>query len=233
MSDFTDSNDIFDPSSELADSEIPSVDIDDLSAEADVELGAAILSAVTAKEFAAKVLEIAHSYIGVSRADNLPQVAKFLAIFNLPTKMDGKWVPFCAAGLSYAAAKAYCELNGIAYTPENSIAVFKKVLPLIKNLYFLPSPSCWQIKEDAIKRGTWHNGSSHSGVLPGWFVEYNWSGGATPEHIGAVDQAADSLHTVEFNTSGTVSGNQRDGGVVASKVRPYTSVVGFVKLYTS
>lgn len=211
---------------ELDDSDIPVVDVDELAGESDVELPPDALAIPTAGEFIAEYLKVAAQYIGVSRKTNLPQVAKFLAIFNLPTKMDGKWVPFCAAGASYAAAKSWCNLNGIPYNAENSVQVFKKVLPSLKAAFFLPSPSCYQIRDNAKSRGTWT--AKDSDAKSGYLVEFNFAGGSFPKHVGIVEKPSPaSLGTIEFNTS---DADNINGGSVARRKRGYGPVLGYVKI---
>jgi len=214
---------------QLKDEDIPFVDIDKLAEEGESELEASSLAAIPLKDFQAKFIATAKSYLGINRDNNLPQIAKFLALFNLPTKQDGAWVPFCAAGASYAAVKTYCDMTNVPYTADNSVQVFKKYLPVIKNLYFYPSPSCLQIKQDAVSRGTWT--TSKTGVVSGCLVEYNWEGGDVPHHVGIVESlSSDHLNTVEFNTAVPAGGNQSNGGEVAQKIRNYNCVVGYVKL---
>lgn len=176
-----------------------------------------------------ETLKIASEYIGINRTNNLPQIAKFLGIFGLTPKMDGKWVPFCASGLSYSLAKAYCNLANIQYTADNSVQVFRSVLPALKNKWFMPSPSCWQIEADAQKRGTYEkNTHKPDGLTAGEFVLYNWGTGTTPQHIGLLNSAdTNGIHTTEFNTSIT---NDSNGGAVAKRDRSYDHVLGFVRL---
>jgi hypothetical protein len=179
--------------------------------------------------FAQNLLKVASSYLGVSRQSNLPQVAKFLDLFGLKTKIGDSWVPFCASGLSYAACKTYCNMNNIAYDEENALSVFKSVKPKVQTNYFLPSPSCGFIMQDAQKRKTWMEvPDNKSDIKPGFLVLYSWSGGSWPDHIGIVETASDlSLHTIEFNTSGT---DNRNGGCVNRRIRTYDYVLGFVRI---
>ena len=218
--------------SEVADNLLPQDIVDELAAAAGSALPEVALFTVspfTAEQFALKILEIANQYLGVSRATDLAQVAKFLSIFGLNTRDNGEWVPFCAAGIAYSAAKAYCELAGIAFTPDTSIAVFQKILPVIKARVFLPSASTGAMKANAIGRGNWVSHTvSPSEIKKGWFVLYNWKGGTAPQHIGIVESAGDSLHTTEFNTS---TANNSNGGAVSHRERAYACVVGYIKLY--
>jgi hypothetical protein len=187
---------------------------------------------MTGQEFCQEFVTIAKEYVGIDRQDNQDQISKFLELFGLPFSAGGVNTPFCAAGASYAALKAYCNLAGIAYTPDNSIEVFKSVIPQFAPAFFTPSASCGVIKQHAIANGRYvtNTQSDNLDIQPGWLVEYNWSGGDNPQHIEIVVDAEDVLNTVGFNTSGSVGGNQIDGGVVALKQRSYDQVVGFIKL---
>ena len=211
---------------ELDDSDIPEVDVDWIAAFSNFEMPVTELATPTADVFIEEYMKVAINYIGVSRKTNLPQVAKFLALFNLPTKMGGKWVPFCAAGASYAAAKAWCNVVGIPYTPENSVKVFQKALPALKAAFFLPSPSCYQIRDNAVARGTWT--TKDADAKRGYLIEYNFAGGSFPKHVGIVETPkSTSIETVEFNTS---TADNINGGAVARRKRSYNSVIGYVKI---
>jgi hypothetical protein len=214
---------------ECADADIPSVDIDKLASESDAEIPPAAMATFTDEQFAEKMLAVAAEYLGVSRASDIDQVAKFLNLFGLPTKLNGAWVPFCAAGISYAAAKAYCDLSGIAYTEQNSIAVFRKVLPTIRERWFLPSPSCLAIRDYARSKKRWLQAKYSTSVKPGFLIEYNWEGGSTPHHVGTVVKAGTQVvNTIEFNTS---AANNSNGGTVSKRTRNYNSVVGYVRTH--
>jgi len=194
----------------------------------DLAGGENIKTAYMGVSFTQALLKTAAEYIGVSRQNNLPQVAKFLALFDLETKINGKWVPFCAAGLSYAACKAYCDLSDIKYTSDNSVEVFKSIKHKVADLEFLPSPSCGTIMQHAQENSTWLSEQRNEQVYPGYLVLYNWNGGTWPDHIGLVESATyDKLHTIEFNTSDTDNIN---GGVVARRIRDFKHVLGFVKI---
>jgi len=180
-------------------------------------------------KFSTHLLATAISYIGVSRDTNLPQVAKFLSLFNLPTKEEDKWVPFCASGISYAACKTYCDLNSVAYTEDNSVSIFKSVKDKIKSKYFLPSPSCGYIMNAAKDKKNWMDTpDDKTKIKAGDLILYSWSGSSWPDHIGIVEFAENNVvHTVEFNTSGK---DNRNGGCVSRRIRNYDCVLGFVRL---
>lgn len=72
------------------------------------------------------------------------------------------------------------------------------------------------------------------GAQPGDFVFYAWSGSkqiGSIDHIGWVVRALSrtSIQTIEGNTSssGDTGQSQRNGGMVAKRVRPTTFVVGY------
>lgn len=179
--------------------------------------------------FGQELIKTATSYIGVSRDSNLPQIARFLQLFNLPTKLKGKWVPFCAGGISFAACKTYCLLNKIPFTTDNAIEIFKSITGIIKTNYFLPSPSCGLIMENAQSKGTWIPISEmHKHTInPGYLILYNWHGGTWPNHIGIVEKTETNIvHTIEFNTS---IANNTNGGAVSRRTRNYNCVLGFVR----
>ena len=128
---------------QLKDSELPECDLEKLVEENNLNFE--LLSSFENKEFALALLNTSREYLGVSRADNIEQVSRFLKLFNLPTKMQGKWVPYCAAGLSFAAAKTFCDLSGIKYNQNNAISVFRSVLLKIKDRFFRPTARCWRM----------------------------------------------------------------------------------------
>lgn len=174
-----------------------------------------------------QVLDVARAEAaaGVSRSTDRARVTEYLALLGLPfAEPGGKPVPFCAAGVTWAACRAYCDVNRIAYSDANRLAVFRGVLGEIANS-FKPSASCKAILADARARGTFVD-TPKSGYL----VLYNWSGGSQPEHVGLVVGATETtLSTVEFNTS--AAGSQSDGGAVALKSRNRRHAIGYVRTY--
>lgn len=186
-----------------------------------------LLQPLALPNFAENYLKTAESYLGVSRSDNLPQVARFLSLFDFPTKINNVWVPFCAAGASYSALKTFCILKGYSFTEENAIDVFKSHKAEFKSEYFLPSPSCGQIMQDAQKRNKWMKKDDYQ-PNPGDLVLYNWKGGTWPEHIGIIQNTNNKIiSTIEFNTS---SINNINGGAVNKRQRNLNCVLGYVKL---
>jgi hypothetical protein len=181
-------------------------------------------------------LELAARNPPVSRRSDPGQIRQFLGLFgfqNLKT-------PFCATGVAYAAARAYCDLypERISYTKRNHTRTLKTVLPLIKKYYFTPSPSCWfMMKEAKKRRPTQRGGWIPKGIrMPqrGWLVLFDWRnrGDGVPDHVGIVIGVGrrGALYTVEFNTS-VMYGSQRNGGAVAKKVRSMSDVLGFIRTY--
>ena len=215
---------------QLKDSEIPAIDLEDL-VNLDESLEISSLQDIDNKLFASELLKTCESYLGVDRTSNLSQIAKFLKLFGLSTKLNGRWVPYCAAGLSYSAAKTYCNLAGIKYNANNSVKIFRSVLIKIKNEFFRPTARCWELKETAInqKRYLINNQQNRKLVKPGFLVLFNFDSDSLPDHVGIVVSIdTDSVKTIEFNTS---SADDTNGGAVSRRDRPFKVIQGFVKLY--
>lgn len=183
-------------------------------------------------------LELAERQPPVTRQSNPRQIQKFVRLFNYQSER----VPFCAMGVAFAAAKAYCDLmpERVPYNGANDTRTFKSVIPLVKKYYFTPSASCLFMMNEAKKRrSTQRGGWVAKGTRAprrGWLVLFDWKnkGDGVPDHVGIVRASggrhADRLYTVEFNTS-VVNGNQRDGGAVAKKVRSMDDVLGYIRTY--
>jgi hypothetical protein len=181
-------------------------------------------------------LELANRTPPVTRQSNPGQIQKFVGLFDYRSEKTA----FCAMGIAYAMAKAYCDLTPekIPYTRRNDIRTFKTVLPLISKYYFAPSASCLFMMNEAKKRrATQRGGWIAKGTRTpkrGWLVLFDWKnrGDGIPDHIGIVNGVGTRgvLYTVEFNTS-VASGSQRDGGAVAEKVRGMSDVLGFIRTY--
>lgn len=183
-------------------------------------------------------MELANREPPVTRHNNPEQIQKFVGLFNFHSNN----IPFCAMGVAYAAAKAYCDLTPeqIPYAKRNHTRTFQTVLPLIKKYYFTPSPSCWFMMKEAMKRKPTQRGSwiAKGTRMPkrGWLVLFDWrnKGDGVPDHVGLVNGVSGRgeglLYTVEFNTS-VVFGSQRNGGGVAQKVRSMRDVLGFIRTY--
>lgn len=183
--------------------------------------------------FSSTVLGVAdaEAAAGVSRASNRLRVTQYLNLLGLDF-LDPHGIPtrYCAAGVTWATCKAYCDLNSIAYTPANELAIFRSVLGDVGRFYFKPSAGCQIIMDDAKSRDAFLS-QAHT-ALPGYLVFYNWKGAAHAEHIGIVEGAdAAGLKTVEFNTAFASGPNQGDGGAVSKKSRPLKFVLGYAKTY--
>lgn len=184
---------------------------------------------------AEKTLEVAKTYIGVSRSSHPDQVDKFLNLFGLHIKYpNGVFVPYCASGLAYAACHAYSLIAPPEdFDPDSPVSSFKRVLPDLKRYYYLPSPACRIMVGDARKRGTWlpRSQSSVDAIRPGWIVFFDWKMVGKADHVGIVNRAETGvLHTVEFNTS-IRHGSQSNGGAVAARERQYRYVLGYIKTH--
>jgi hypothetical protein len=188
---------------------------------------------VDRKALALHALQIAKGYVGVSRDRDREQVTRFLEVFGLPfADQYGHPLPFCDAGFGYSTLKAYCDMQGVPYTADNAVAVFRSVLPAVQANYLYLSASCEETRQDAIRRGIWLDaGDCDSGIdiLPGWAVLYNWQNGEAAHHIGCVaEDEGDLILDTEFNTSSASDGN---GGAVATRSRNWNSILGFIKTY--
>jgi len=186
------------------------------------------------EKLASRMLEITRGFVndGVSRKHRASQVVEFLNIVDF----DNLETPFCAAGVSYAACRAYCDLPvSEAYgsdITDKRINQFKSKLTTIYAHYFFPSALVRVIKAAAVKKGNWLDRSVSP--LPGWPVIFSWDGTSAGNHIGLVESAKKGesfITTLEYNTA-VLSGSQRDGGHVARKQRPLDKrILGYVKIY--
>jgi hypothetical protein len=189
------------------------------------------------RKIALKQLEIAHSYVGVSRTSNPDQVNQFLKLFKYRLRYpNGNYVPYCAVGVSFCACKAYCMSTPkqVEFNPDDPNQQFRIVLSDIKKYYFKPSPSCRDMVNNAKSRNIWvpRREISWSKVMPGWLVMFDWNRVGRPNHVGLVDRSLKTrLKTVEFNTSITINGSKSNGGAVASKERDLQYVLGYIKTY--
>ena len=194
-----------------------------------------------AKELAKKMVRIAKDYANSAtpicrQKGGEPQITQFLALFDLPFQYSkNNPVPFCAAGVSFAACRAYCDSEPrVKYVPELPVTAFKGVLTDINHYYFKPSPGVRVIKEDAVKRTTWVDFGKET-PQHGWLIVFSFRKDRTPSHIGLVDNATqDAVQTVEFNTTRPgESGSQSNGGCVALRTRKSANggILGYVKTY--
>lgn len=110
---------------------------------------------------------------------------------------------FCAMGLSWVFAHE----GGLDIFPEHA---------------YTPSGANW-----FKSKGQWSNGLS--GVRRGDIVFFDFPGAPNRiSHVGIVESVNGdgSVNTIEFNTSGTAAGDQRNGRVVARKRRK-SYIVGY------
>jgi hypothetical protein len=189
-----------------------------------------------AKELGHRMLQITAQFAdsGVARNHNASQVVEFLRVVDFENIVT----PFCAAGVSYAACRAYCDLKtsepyDSSITPKR-LAQFKSKLTTINAHYFFPSASVRVIKAAAIKKGNW----VRRGFVPpepGWPVVFSWDGSSAGNHIGLVEMVhneENAISTLEYNTSVVIHGNERDGGHVARKKRPLDAhVLGYINIF--
>lgn len=178
------------------------------------------------QEFSSNFLKIAQSLLGVSRTTDRDKVAEFLETFNLPFASNGKPVPYCAAGLSHAAALSYLASWGEALNSTNSLSSVRGALSEIDRYHFYPSPSVVDIYNVALGKRRFV--ARTVTPKPGWLVIYDWSKNGGRDHVGIVESVSrGKLHTIEFNTS---SADNRNGGAVSRRVRTIDrTVVGYVR----
>ena len=178
-------------------------------------------------DFPAKLLATALRYEGYSRKANEPAITEMLQVFYAPFREGGNLVPFCAAGVGYCAAQVYA---GGATGVES----YRSVLRAVDYHNFWPSSACRSMALVAMGKARFR--PAKPGVTvpqKGWVVLYDWTGSGgwdSTDHCGIViDADGAQLHTIEFNTGDPSNPDQRDGGVVMRKTRPYNRTVkGFV-----
>jgi hypothetical protein len=185
-------------------------------------------------DFARRFIEEATFWVNKSRGKDANEIVHTLDLFRLPFKYsDGKYVPFCAAGISYVAACVYAKLEKPT-ADTSDVSLISNYLGEVDNYHFFPSPSVWDMFLVANGKNRWMDGKSGQvAPKPGWLVIYDWgTGGAN--HVGVVEKyEKGSLHTIEFNTSFQgESGSNTDGGKIAKRVRSYPSktIKGFVNI---
>lgn len=197
---------------------------------------------VDSKLLALETLNIAKEYAGmdVSRAEppTPTKVKAFLSLYGLPFRYadTGKFVPYCAAGVGYAAARAHYRLSRGQDVGDDYVRL-GDALPDVTRDYCKTHPATKQMMSAANAR-THPNGESFW-VSPkqrpeqGWLVFFNWTGGHQPQHVGIVDSVVSDgrvLKTVEFNTSRDDPSN---GGRVEPKTRSVRYVIGYIRTYPS
>src|ERR1041384_577485 len=183
------------------------------------------------KVFGAGLIEQASTWVGKGRSNAKDEIAKLLKIFDLPFAIDGKPVPFCAAGASYVAAQIYARRyvkEDSKLTPE----VVAEYLGDIDHHHFAPSPSVWDMYFVARGKRRWKDAEpAKVAPKPGWLVIFDFVKGA--DHVGIVERyEPGTVHTIEFNTvPENAVGSEANGGMVARRRRRYTvpMIKGFVQ----
>lgn len=201
-----------------------------------VSAGGAKGQPVNSKELAMLTLKLAGEYADqhISRKEppRPTKVKTFLSLYGLPFVLNGKLVPYCAAGVGYAAARAHYLLAHQNTDARDDQRLLRSELSDLTRDYALTHPGTRVMVSEAKRRGTF---VSHK-VKPeqGWLVFYNWSGSkAFPQHVGIVNSVESDgriLRTVEFNTS---NDNPSNGGRVERKTRSVRYVMGYIRTYPS
>lgn len=174
--------------------------------------------------FGTRLLSTAQRYLNYSRSSNPMDIERMLRLYDFGLRdSNGTYVPYCAAGVSWCAAAAYREAQGGEVTTSTA----KPLLADVDYHHFYPSPSVADMYYVARGKRRWREAT----VTPraGWLVIYGF--GRPHNHVGIVESAtATQLTTIEFNTTQpTSTGDQRNGGAVARRMRPRnTSVMGFI-----
>jgi hypothetical protein len=173
--------------------------------------------------FLTNLLAAADKHVGNSRKDTRERIAEYLDIFDLPFSVENKPVPFCAAGVVYAAAQHYAQL----YKIKAKVSGLRSVLAEIDRYHFYPSPSVWDMVNVAKGKRKWKAFNSKLAPKPGWLVVFDWRKRGNADHVGiVVSQSGTTLNTIEFNTS---DDNPSNGGRVARKKRSFDgSILGFI-----
>jgi hypothetical protein len=184
--------------------------------------------------FQTNVLDVARTEAeaAIRRASNPARVAEYLSLVGFHD--DGS-AAYCGAGVAWAVCKAYCDLNNVAYSDANRLAVLKSVRGDIDSQYFLTTAWIPDTVEDAKARGTFLTDSRL--VKPGYLVFFNWNDcdkypRPFPEHVGLVESIAGSqVATIEFNTSIPSGPHKGEKNAVAQRRRDLSLVVNYVKTY--
>jgi hypothetical protein len=187
----------------------------------------------SAQDVCLRMLNVAGDYLGQSKYSNPAMVRDFFQVFGMNAgDQPDNFLAFCAAGLGYCAAKAYCEVSPSPFNPSQ--ANIKNAISDINRQYFRPDPLVRVMQTDAVKRKTWISQSDirENTIMPGWPIIFSWNHDGVANHVGLVKQQ-DGLHftTIEFNTRVSTGGDQSQGGHVAIKDRDIVDVLGIIKAY--
>ena len=211
-----------------------------------LDIGKSIGIEKDAKQLADSAIQIAINDSEQTPRPDVPLIEEYLGLFGVHVRdAKGNVQPFCAAGLSHAFCRAYCELNPdtLDYPKKQErvktrLRILRDVLADINKFYFLPHCATQQMVLAAKQRNRWAPSTfSRADIKSGWLVFFNWpdkQGHRTglPNHVGLVEHAAsDRLSTIEYNTAITIAGNQREGGHIAKRNRDYDNVLGYIRPY--
>ena len=175
--------------------------------------------------FGRNLVAAAARHVGVSRKRNQDKVAQYLRMFGLEPLYGKRSTQFCAAGVAYVAAQSYAQFYGV---PLKGVESLRGTLAEVDSYHFYPSPSVYQMVDDAAARGAWRDFHNHLTPPPGWLVVSDWRMRSNPEHLGiVVGMEGGCLKTIEFNTS---DANLSNGGCVAVKFRNINpTILGYIK----
>ena len=197
--------------------------------------------ALDSKLLAMETLNLAKQYADsrVSRKEppKPSKVRAYLALYGLPFRYpNGSFVPYCAAGVGFAAARTHYRLAR-KEDPGDNLTKLRDALADVTRDYSKTHPATRFMVNAAKKRKTYPNGKTYwvshqERPEQGWLVFFNWSGSKKfPQHVGIVDSVDASgrvLKTLEFNTS---DGNPSNGGKVQRRVRSVRYVQGYIRTY--
>lgn len=186
------------------------------------------------EKFSELLIAESATWIGKSRHSHPEAVARLLELFNLPFSNSDGPVPFCAAGLSFAAASVYAKL-GTKVGETLTLAALSGYTGEVDRYHFYPTPSVNSMRLSAQAKNSWTDANSVAGRSPrrGWLVLFDWSGQGQ-NHVGLIEKVSRAnLQTIEFNTTPEgVTGSQSQGGSVARRNRKFPSqhIKGFIRL---
>ncbi len=197
--------------------------------------------ALDSKLLAMETLKLAKQYADsrVSRKEppSPSKVRAYLGLYGLPFRYsNGQFVPYCAAGVGFAAARTHYRFAR-KEEPGDNIAKLRDALSDVTRDYCKTHPATRIMVSAAKSRKTYPNGKTYwvshqQRPEQGWLVFFNWSGSKKfPQHVGIVDSVDASgriLKTLEFNTS---DGNPSNGGKVQRRTRSVRYVMGYIRTY--
>ena len=145
-----------------------------------------------------KLIELAHQQIGLSEDPPNSNTVKYNTWYY-GYKVAGQDYPWCMTFIQWVFRKA-----GIS-------------LPMV-------TASCGKMMNSALAQGLWFT----ENFRPGDVVIIDFTGKKKiTQHCGLVVSVdADSIITIEGNTSANIAGAQDNGGVVAKKRRDYNFIIG-------